>query len=75
MTNRCGVERKGEPMRIIIRFKSCFELPITCDEFKISKDALTGEIAEYEIKGIKDNKLIFFRSEDVECIYREMTHE
>ena len=62
-------------MRVIIRFKSCFELPITCDEFSISKNAYTGEITEYDIKGIKDNKLIFFRSEDVECIYREMTND
>lgn len=61
-------------MRIIIRFKSGFELPITCDEFSISKN-IYGEIAEYDIKGIKDNKLIFFRSEDVECIYREMTND
>ncbi|MBR2554428.1 MAG: hypothetical protein IKE94_06160 [Aeriscardovia sp.] len=62
-------------MRVIIRFKSGFELPITCDKFSISKNAYTGEITEYEIKGIKDNKLIFFRSEDVECIYREMTND
>ena len=62
-------------MRIIIRFKSAFELPITCDEFSISKNTYTGEIAEYDIKGIKDNKLIFFRSEDVECIYRDMANE
>ena len=62
-------------MKIIIRFKSGFELPITCDEFSISKRPYTGEIAEYHIKGIKDNKMIFFRSEDVECIYREMTND
>lgn len=62
-------------MRIIIRFKSNFELPVTCDEFSISRDTYTGEIAEYDIKGIKDNKLIFFRSTDVECIYREMTND
>ena len=61
-------------MRIIIRFKSGFELPITCDEFSISKN-IYGEIEEYDIKGIKDNKLIFFRSEDVECVYREMTND
>lgn len=67
--------QKGEPMKIIIRFKSGFELPITCDEFSISKSPYTGEIAEYHINGIKDNKLIFFRSEDVECIYREMTND
>jgi hypothetical protein len=62
-------------MKIIIRFKSGFQLPVTCDEFSISKNAYTGEISEYEIKGIKDNKLIFFRSEDVECIYRERTND
>lgn len=60
-------------MRIIIRFKSGFELPITCDNFSITTYELTGEIAEYDIKGIKDNNLIFFRSEDVECIFRDMT--
>ena len=61
-------------MRIIIRFRSGYELPITCEEFGISKNAYTGEISEYDIKGIKDNKPIFIRSEDVECIYREMTN-
>ena len=67
--------QRGEPMRIIIRFKSGFELPITCNKFSISKNAYTGEIAEYDISGIKDNKLLFFRSEDVECVYREMTND
>ena len=62
-------------MKIIVRFRSGFELPITCDEFSFSKNAYTGEIAEYDIKGIKDNKPIFFRSEDVECIYRGVTND
>lgn len=62
-------------MRIIVRFKSGFELPITCDSFRLTESAMTNEIAEYEIKGIKDNKPIFFRSEDVECIFRDMTAE
>lgn len=60
-------------MRIIIRFKSGFELPITCDNFSIATHAMTGELTEYDIKGIKDNKPIFFRSEDVECIFRDIT--
>lgn len=47
--------------KIIIRFKSGFELPITCDAFKINTNALTGEITHYDIKGIEDNKPIFFR--------------
>ena len=62
-------------MRIIIRFKSGFELPITCDSFSLTQHPMTNEIAEYEIKGIKDSKPIFFRSEDVECIFRDMAAE
>ena len=62
-------------MRIIVRFKSGFELPITCDSFRITQHPMTNEITEYDIKGIRDNKLIFFRSEDVECIFRNMTVE
>lgn len=62
-------------MQIIVRFKSGFELPITCDSFSLTHDPLTNEITEYEIKGIKDNKLIFFRSVDVECIFRDMAAE
>ena len=62
-------------MRIIVRFKSGFELPITCDSFSLTQHPMTNEITEYEIKGIEDNKLIFFRSEDIECIFRDMTAE
>ena len=62
-------------MRITIRFKSGFELPITCDSFSLTQHPMTNEITEYEIKGIKDNKPIFFRSEDIECIFRDMTAE
>ena len=62
-------------MRIIVRFKSGFELPITCDSFGLTHHSATNEIIGYEAKGIKDNKLIFFRSEDVECVFRDMTIE
>ena len=60
-------------MKIIIRFKSGFELPITCDSFSLTQHPMTNEITEYEIKGITDNKPIFFHSENVECIFRDMT--
>ena len=63
--------RKAGRVRIIIRFKSGYELPITCNEFVIKTNRITGEIDSYDIKGIKDNKPIFFRSEDVECVYAE----
>ena len=59
-------------MRIIIRFKSGFELPITCEVFKLSKSTITGELTNYSIQGIKDNKPLFFRSEDIECIWHDM---
>jgi len=62
-------------VKIVIRFISGYELSITCDEFVIKTSRVTGEIDSYDIKGIKDNKPIFFRLEDVECIYREMTND
>ena len=61
-------------MRIIIRFKSGFQMPITCEEAEFTKDGIS-ELTAYSIKGIKDNKPIFFRSEDIECIYRDMLAE
>jgi len=57
---------------IIIRFKSGFELPITCEKFKFSTSNITGEITNYSIEGIEDNKPLFFRSEDIECIWQKM---
>lgn len=61
--------------KIVIRFKSGFELAITCEAFKVTKNSATGEIIRYDIEGIKDNKPIFFRSEDVECVYQVMDGE
>ena len=57
---------------IIIRLKSGFELPITCEKFTFSKSSITGEITNYSIEGIKDNKPLFFRAEDIECIWQKM---
>ena len=59
--------------KVIIRFKSGFELPITCDKFSIK--TIDGEITSYSIEGITDNKTLFFRPEDVECIFQEMNDE
>ena len=56
--------------KIFIRFKSGFELPIVCDELKLK--TACGEILSYDIKGIRDNKPLFLRLEDVECIYQRM---
>ena len=57
---------------IIIRFKSGFELPIRCEKFTFSMSNITGEITNYSIEGIKDNKPLFFRAEDIECIWQKM---
>lgn len=62
-------------VKVIMRFKSGFELPITCDKFSIRTNTATGEISSYDIKGIKDNKLLFFRPEDIECIFQDMNDE
>jgi len=61
--------------KVKIRFKSGFELPITCEKFNMRTDAVTGEITSYHIEGITDNKPLFFRSEDIECIIQEMNDE
>ncbi len=61
--------------RIRIRFKSGFELPITCDECIIKKSALDGELIGYDIKGIKDNKPLFIQLENVECIFSEAVND
>lgn len=57
---------------IIIRLKSGFELPITCKKFRFSTSSITGEITNYSIEGIEDNKPLFFRAEDIECIWQKM---
>ena len=62
-------------LKVIIRFKSGFMLPVTCEKFRMRTDAVTGEIVSYNIEGITDNKPLFFRSEDIECIFQEMNDE
>ena len=67
---------KGEKaMKIVFRFKNGYELPITCKTFTLTKHSILGEITGYHIEGIEDNKPLFFRMEDVECIYQKMDGE
>lgn len=61
-------------MKIVIVFNNGFQLPITCEEFTLNKDVF-GNATEYEIKGITDNKPIYFDLNNVMCIYRAMEHE
>lgn len=60
-------------MKIIIRFKSGFELPVICEEAKFQYEL--SELTGYTFKGIKDNKPIYIHMSDVECIYRDMKWE
>lgn len=61
-------------MKVIIVFKTGFQLSITCEEFSLSKSPLWEPI-RYEIKGITDNKPLYFNLSDVLCIYRDLNAE
>lgn len=52
--------------KIIIRLKSGYEIPITCKSFTL-KERL-GELISYEFNEIEDNRPLFFRFADIECI-------
>ena len=61
-------------MKIIIIFRTGFQLPITCEEFTLERDVLGNPIG-YDIKNITENKPIYFDFEDVLCVYRVMRGE
>ena len=56
-------------MKIIFVLRNGFTFGITCEEFSLNRNAL-GDYTGYEIKGIKDNKPLFIRLEDVVLVYR-----
>ena len=57
-------------MKIVVVFKNGFMLPITCDECEITTGDLLGDIRGFNFKGIKDNKPLFIKWEDVTLVYR-----
>ena len=59
-------------MTIIFRFWDGFELPVECESFEYSNDIMTGQLSDYKIKGIKDNKPIYISLNDVICIWRKV---
>ena len=63
------VQERGDGMKIIFVLRNGFTFGVTCEEFSLNKNGL-GDYTGYEIKGIKDNKPIFIRWEDVVLIYR-----
>ena len=56
-------------MKIIFVLRNGFTFGVTCEEFSLNKNGL-GQYTGYEIKGIKDNKPLFIRWEDVVLVYR-----
>ena len=62
-------------MKVVIRFKNGFELPITCEKFKLTKSSACWDIMGYDIEGIEDNKPLFFRPDDVLCIYQILNED
>ncbi len=65
------VERR-EMHKLIIRLKSGYEIPITCEDFTFKENRLSGELGDYEIKGIKDNVPLYFRLTDVDCVVENL---
>ncbi|WP_407386301.1 hypothetical protein [Ruminococcus sp.] len=58
--------------RLIIRLKSGYEIPIECESFTIKRNGITSEMESFDIKGITNNRPVFFRLEDVECIIEQI---
>lgn len=56
-------------MKIIFVLRNGFTFGVTCEEFSINRNGL-GDYTGYNIKGIKDNKPLFIRWEDVVLVYR-----
>ena len=56
-------------MKIIIVLRNGFKFGVTCEKFSLSKNEL-GAYTGYDFKGIKDNKPLFLRWEDVVLVYR-----
>ncbi len=57
--------------KIVIRLKSGFELPIECENAKLTMD-ITGNIASFKIEGAKDNRPLYLNPQDIECVYQIM---
>lgn len=59
-------------MKIEIVFKNGSKLVITCEEFNITTNRLTGKAESYDIKGIKDNKPLFIDFDEILYITRKL---
>lgn len=55
---------------IVIRLKSGFKMRMNCDDFRLKTNSITGELTNVYYNGCKDIRPMFFRLEDVDCIYQ-----
>lgn len=55
---------------VVIRLKSGFEMRVDCETFKLKTNAVTGELTNAYWDGCKNIRPMFFRLEDVDCIYQ-----
>ena len=65
--------QSDEILKVIIRLKSGYELRVDCEKFRITRNKVTGEITHLEWVNVKNINPLFFRIEDVECIYQVVT--
>ena len=54
----------------VIRLKSGFEMRMDCDDFRLKINSITGELTNVHYDGCKNIRPMFFRLEDVDCIYQ-----
>lgn len=55
---------------VVIRLKSGFEMRMDCDDFRLKINSITGELTNVHYDGCKNIRPMFFRLEDVDCIYQ-----
>ena len=55
---------------VVIRLKSGFEMRVDCEIFTVRTNSVTGEITHAHWDGCKNIRPMFFRLEDVDCIYQ-----
>ena len=55
---------------VVIRLKSGFEMRMDCEDFRLKTNSITGELTNVYYNGCKDIRPMFFRVEDVDCIYQ-----
>lgn len=54
--------------KMILRLKSGREIRFTCDEYKINRLKMTGELTSYEFTNVTGEYLAYISLDDVEAI-------